>query len=143
MAKLKPTDQFSPEICQRLRKLAMLRNKAMTKRKDAFDARDEIEEQIGKCTEGEVKKKERLKAEHYDVVHDIQRWQSLYKITNNKIVEAIEKGDDPELFPTLNPNPTEKSLFAEDLVIGGGDADGDEDGDGEEAAEPEMAGAVG
>ena len=142
--KAKLPEPFSPEICQRLRSLAGLRNKAMTKRKDAFDARDEIEQQIRECTDGEVKKIEGLKAQHYDVVHEISRWQDLYKTANNKIVETIERGDQLELIPSLNPRPTEKSLFNEDKLIGGDDSEEGEvfrgEGDGEEAgAEKEPA----
>lgn len=90
MAKKKLPDPFSKEICQRLRK---------------FDLRDELEQQISECSDGETKKIEKLKAQHYDVVHEIARWQDLYKTTNNKIIEAIEKGDELELISHDEPEP--------------------------------------
>lgn len=131
---------FTPAACQRLRKLAAIRSNAITKKKGATELRDELQEEITTLSpERDAAKIQRKKADCLDAINEIEYWQTVKKSAENKMVDAIENGDQAELFEGVNINPTAKSLLNEDNVIGGGDAD--DEGDEAESREPVGAGA--
>lgn len=123
-------DAFSKSTCQRLRKLAIIGNQAISNKKAATELRDALCEQINQATAGERARVQRLKADERDAIHEIEYWAEIKKESVNKIVDTIERGSDPELIPTLNPNPTAKTLLDEGAAP---DGDGDADEPGDEA----------
>lgn len=114
--KRKLPDPFTPEACQRLRKLASIRTQAIKKKHQAQKTRDEIDGEIVECGPDETAKLQKLKAEWADEVREIKRMNDVVNSTEDKIIETIEKGDQLELIQTLNPNPTVASLFKEDAA---------------------------
>lgn len=138
MAKTKLPDPFQPATCERLRYLAKLRARAITGKKKAIEERDEIETAIAECDKSrEASKIDRLKGEWFDAMHEVKRCSTLIKMCDSKIMETIENGDDLELIETINPRPTEASLFKEakaDI-----EADDDEDDDGEGAGDRQLS----
>lgn len=106
-------EPFTRGACQRLRRLAGHRNTTITEKKKAIEARDKVEDDIQKCSDGETKKKDRLKADYYDWVHKIQDCNNNLKYFENLIIETIEQGDDLELIETIDPDPTFEDLIDE------------------------------
>lgn len=135
MAKNDKLETFSPEVCARLRKLWKLRNDGVKKKKAAEEWRDELDEHIRQAGE-QPNKSQKLKADYCDAIHDIDRNKKLIKFAVSAIGETIERGDDLELIPSLDPNPTANSLFKEQMA-----ADEDEEEETEESEAGELVGA--
>lgn len=117
-------DPFNAAACQAMRKYKKIHDDAVVKKGKLTKDRDAIQKDIDSCTDGEKKRKDDLKCQHYDAVHEIKRCNDIIGASLGKMMEMIDVGDQKELFESINPNPTLRTLFAEPAAA---DDDDDED----------------
>lgn len=89
---------FPAVVCERLRALVRIEKKAKAMRQDAFDARDQHEEEFN-CA-GTEKAKERAAAEYGRKVLEVERITVAIRAIAAEKNSTIERADEPGLFGT-------------------------------------------
>lgn len=120
-----PATAFPDKTCQRLRALARRRQKAITEKARLIVVRDGLEEEIRKCTDGEAKKKGRLKEDWFDAVHAITEAGTTKKWAEDTMIETIEKADDLRLIEEPDFEAPEPPEAADEIP----DSDDQEEGE--------------
>ena len=139
MAKKWP-DPFPPPACERLRRLAKLREDAILKKKKAEEGRDATTEEINALGKDQDRKLIALKADRDSYQQDIEHYRTAKKHAENLIITTIQEADQLELIETMNAKPTMASLFRESAAAEE-EAEDEKPADGEPALTAEPAAA--
>ena len=120
-------EPFNAAACAAMRKYRQIRADAIVKKGKLTKERDGTQKDIDACTDQQKKRKAELKEVWYDCVHDIRKCNDIIDACEGKIMEMIEQGDQMELIPNINPNPTLRTLFAKTAAAEDGDDEDDPD----------------